>query len=206
MTEDVLSELQCDKSELQFLPSVSLCDSDLPLTGTYICVVRNVARAFASVASSHKHCTWNSGVITLTDGALHHKWVFPPYEYCQGHADSSTGVATPDYALKFARLSKTCCCGSVKLSDVSATGCEWTDLYSVLGGFSVIPDALFACLSSPRACTAVANDSSEERRKDGGLPRRVSACVCDGFLPRVKAVELANDLSCAILGIAYAVH
>lgn len=213
MTESTLCELQCNKSKWQCtVLSVCVCtNTGYPCpTETYACVVRNVAKAFASIASPKGHA-WNCSEIVLTDTAFHHKWVFPSHEHIQGADSAHANGERSGYVLRFAKPSKTCCCGSLRLSRLSSLGCGWNSLHDLQGGFSAIPEALLECLKARQnRSPSTTNGFGENRWENGSTldlhrPELVGTSVCDAFLPRVKAVELSNDISCAVLRIAYIV-
>ena len=69
---------------------------------------------------------------------------------------------------------------------------------------TVTADAALPTLSSAAVSHSNTHCSDVEARSKETRHPSTSPLVCDPFLPKLKAVELANDLSCSILRIAYA--
>lgn len=89
-------------------------------------------------------------------------------------------------------LEKTCGCGRVKLSDLPPT-CKWVPLGSDRCSIFV-PDFLQECLQSDAQRTDSFSDAA------GSKPFPL---VCDPFLPKVRAIKIANDLASTILRISF---
>ena len=89
-------------------------------------------------------------------------------------------------------LEKRCGCGRVKLSDLPPT-CKWvplgTDRCSIF-----VPDFLQECLQ---------NDAQKTDSFSNAAGSRPFPLVCDPFLPKVRAIEIANDLASTILRISF---
>ena len=96
---------------------------------------------------------------------------------------------------------KACGCGCVRLSDLPSA-CEWIPLGD---------DKLSLYVSeSIKECLKRAVDESAERdgaqRRSEGTEINPFPCVCDAFWPKLKAIEMANDLSSTLLRIAFSIE
>ena len=91
---------------------------------------------------------------------------------------------------------KTCGCGCVRLSDLPLS-CEWVPLGDDKLSLHV-PESMKEILR--RATKESARSSFE-----GTVEIKPFPCVCDAFLPKLKAIEMANDLSSTLLRIAFSI-
>lgn len=88
----------------------------------------------------------------------------------------------------------TCGCGCVRLSDLPST-CEWISLGDNKCS-TFVPDSIKHCLKSATMNSIQTRNSVETK----SFP-----CVCDAFLPKLKAIEMANDLATTVLRIAFSI-
>lgn len=99
----------------------------------------------------------------------------------------------------FFGLEKTCGCGHLRLSDLPST-CEWTSLADAQCS-TFVPDSIRQCLEG-----ATKESDSVDRSSPAALETKQSlACVCDAFLPKLKAIEMASDLASSLLRVAFSV-
>lgn len=93
-------------------------------------------------------------------------------------------------------LEKTCGCGHLRLSDLPSM-CEWASLADAQCS-TFVPDSIRQCLE--RATKE--NDSIDT---SSAAAKQSSAFVCDAFLPKLKAIEMASDLASSLLRVAFSV-
>ena len=159
-------------------------------------------RGFATVALSLEH----HGGLTLTDLTVHHCWSFPPYDFCEAvHASEADRNH-----LQATFATKTCCCGRVSLSELS-TCCKWWNLHQ--GSLQVFPEVIEDILiggklprnQQAKKTEATSINSTEKEMYIQQEPLPTVDSICDPFLSKLEAVELAGDLSSAILRITQVV-
>lgn len=163
-------------------------------------VMKSVAKSLHMVAASLEHY----GGAVLTESSFHHCWFFSPEE--AGYHPHERQWPWKDMEGEGGRelARKTCSCGCVRLSDLPHD-CEWSSLGDSRC-LSLVPDSVRRHYSmrdeefkgdvGPRMKRH--STSTRHEREDFPL-------VCDAFLPKLKAIETANDLSSTILRISMSI-
>lgn len=140
----------------------------------------------------------------LTESSFHHCWFFPPEaaDYLPPARQWPCKDVEGREGKELAR--KTCGCGCVKLSDLPHD-CEWSSLGDSscsslvpgsVGQHYAMRDEEFKGEVGPR----IKRRGTSMHHERDGFP-----LVCDAFLPKLKAMETANDLSSTILRISMSI-
>ena len=181
--------------------------------GVFRAVMKSVSVCFQRVAVSLEH---NGGTV-VSDSASHHCWFFPPHGWssvglekmeterervgngCSGVVDKGVWKCVDkktdgEEMVESVRVSdKTCGCGCMKLSDLPLTT-KWVPL-GTDNCSSFVPDSVQLAL---RKCHSLGVTEC-------AIESRHYPLVCDPFLPKLRAIETANDLASSILRISFSV-
>lgn len=109
--------------------------------------------------------------MTLTDTATYHCWVFPSYDVCPSLSSTSFGP------------SKSCVCGSVKLSDLP-NGSSWVTVNGWKGREPVIPDFV--------------EDVLKANSSQCSCPLISFPVLCDPLRQTLASVSLSKQLAAMI--------
>ena len=114
---------------------------------------------------------YNTNCLTLTDTATYHCWVFPSYDVCLSLSSISFGQ------------SKSCVCGSVKLSDLPNDS-SWVSVSGWKGQEPVIPDIVEDVLKA---------NSSQYSHPFISFP-----VLCDPLRQTLSSISLSKQLAVMI--------
>ena len=176
--------------------------------------MKSVAVSFQSVAASLEH----HGGTVLSDTFSHHCWFLPPHNWgsedlrgrspdgVTGREGTECGCTDSERRVDGLRgrgdgfesvlvSDKTCGCGCVKLSDLPPTT-KWIPLGA--DRLSLYPPD-HAQWALERAT------SSGSLSGTAAVTDRQYPLVCDPFLPKLRAIETANDVASTILRISFSV-
>ena len=112
-------------------------------------------------------------------------------------SSEGSGLCSTVYNERWRSL-KTCGCGCVRLLDLPPT-CKWIPLRDDRLSMYV-PDSIKQCLKRPST-----EDSSSGQTCGSSKEKLPFPCVCDAFLPKLRAIETAGDLSSTVLRIAFSI-
>lgn len=166
---------------------------------TYKTVMKSVANSLHAVAASLEHY----GGTVLTESSSHHCWFFPP-EGTGYHPHERPAPWKDMEGEGGEELAKTCGCGCVRLSDLPHD-CEWSSLGDSRCS-SLVPDSVRGHYLM-RDAEFKADIGSRMKQCGTSLhhERAGFPLVCDAFLPKLKAIETANDLSSTLLRISMSI-